>query len=47
MRLGGFRWAGPRLYGGTIFLGGSVIHLGGSGGALKIKVPFFDTFATA
>ena len=35
----------PRLYGGTIF--GGCDTLGGSGGALKTKVPFFDTFATA
>ena len=36
----------PRLYGGTIF-GRGVTHLGESGRALKMKVPFFDTFATA
>ena len=25
---------------------GDATHLGGSGGALKMKVPFFDTFVT-
>ena len=35
----------PRLYGGTIF--GGVTHIGGSGRALKMKVPLFDTFVTA
>ena len=35
----------PRLYGGTIF--GGCNTLWGSGGALKLKVPIFDTFATA
>ena len=35
----------PRLYGGTIF--GGCDTLGASGKALKMKVPFFDTFVTA
>ena len=30
----------PRLYGGTILGGGGATHLGASGGALKMKVPF-------
>ena len=34
----------PRLYSGTIF--GGCDTLGGSSGALKMKVPFFDKFAT-
>ena len=47
MRLGGFRWAGPRLYGCTIFWGGGCDTLGASGRALNTKILFFDTFAVA
>ena len=43
--LGVLGWQVPRLYGGTIFRGCDT--LGGSGGALKTKVLFFDAFVTA
>ena len=36
----------PRLYGGTIFEGGAS-HSRGSNRTSKVKVLFFDTFATA
>ena len=46
MRLGGVLGGQvPRLYGGTIFMGGAT-HLGGSSGAWKTKVLVFDTFMT-
>ena len=47
MRLGVLGGQVPRLYGGTIFGRGWCDTLGGSNRALKMKVPFFDTFATA